>query len=98
MVTTTAQAVPAAIVNKQLADRGRNTHATAADMANELFEGSSMVLTALSVVGALVLLGAFLATIAGIWQMLRGERGGLELLSSGIFGVIVLIAGMSVVM
>lgn len=89
---------PAAIINKQLADRGRGTFATPTDIAKELFDGSVAVQTLLGVVVALVLLGAVLATLAGIWQTVRGERGGLELMASGVFGVIVLLAGLSVVM
>ncbi|MCP9491812.1 MAG: hypothetical protein MSC31_18345 [Solirubrobacteraceae bacterium MAG38_C4-C5] len=87
-----------AIINKQLVDRGRDPFATPADIANALFDGSSAVNTALRVLTALVLLGAVFATVAGIWQIFRGDRGGLELASSGVFGVIVLLVGVTVVM
>jgi hypothetical protein len=33
-----------------------------------------------------------------VWQTLRGERGGLELVASGIFGVVGLMAALTVVM
>ncbi|MDQ3710286.1 MAG: hypothetical protein M3387_13455 [Actinomycetota bacterium] len=89
---------PAAIVNKQLTNRGREPFATPTDIANALFDGSSAVGTALRVLTALVLLGAVLATLAGIWQIFRGERGGLELAASGAFGVIVLSVGVTVIM
>lgn len=89
---------PAAIVNKQLSERGRGTFATPAALVDELFDGSARVQTGVAALVALVLLGALLATVLGIWQTLRGERGGFELLSSGVFGVIVLLAGITVVM
>jgi len=97
-VNHAAAAPLGAIVNKQLTDRGRGAFATPADVANALFDGSSKVATALSALAALVLLGAVLATVAGIWQVFRGERGGLELAASGVFGVIVLTVGVTVVM
>lgn len=96
--TASACAVPAAIINKQLAARGHRTFATPADMASALFDGSSMVQTALQVIAAIVLLGALAATLAGVWQTVRGERGGLELAASGIFGVVGLMAALTVVM
>ncbi|MDQ3768235.1 MAG: hypothetical protein M3370_01975 [Actinomycetota bacterium] len=96
--TLTMAGQPGAIINKQLADRGRDPFATPADIANALFDGSSTVGTALRVLTALVLLGAVLATVAGIWQVFRGERGGLELAASGVFGVIVLLIGVTVIM
>jgi hypothetical protein len=90
--------VPAAIINKQLAARGHRTFATPADMATALFDGSSKVQTAIQVIAATVLLGALGATLAGVWQTLRGERGGLELAAGGIFGVVGLMAALTVVM
>jgi hypothetical protein len=50
------------------------------------------------VIAAIVLLGAAAATLVGVWQTLRGERGGLELAASGIFGVVGLMAALTVVM
>ena len=94
----TACAAPAAIINKQLAARGHRTFATPADMASTLFGGSWKVQTAVQVIAAIVLLGAAAATLAGVWQTLRGERGGLELTASGIFGVVGLMAALTVVM
>ena len=91
-------AAPAAIVNKQLANSGQGTFATPVDLANEIFNGSSKVQAALGVLIALVLLGALAATVAGIWQVFRGQRGGLEVTASGVFGVIVLTVGLGVVM
>ncbi len=96
--TLTMVGQPGAIVNKQLVDRGRDPFATPADIAGALFDESSKVGTALRVLTALVLLGAVLATVAGIWQVFRGERGGLELAASGVFGVIVLLVGVTVIM
>jgi hypothetical protein len=93
-----ACAGPWAIVNKQLASHDRATFATPADMAGALFDGSSKVTTALQVIAALVLLGAGAATLAGVWQTMRGERGGVELAASGVFGVVGLMAAMTVVM
>ena len=94
----TAGGAPAAIVNKQLADRGRRRFATPADMAGALFDGSSKVETAMRVVAAFVLLGAAAAILAGVWQTVRGQRGGLELTASGVFGIVGLMAAMAVVM
>ena len=94
----TACAAPAAIINKQLAARGHRSFGTPADMATALFDGSSKVQTAMQVIAAVVLLGALAATLAGVWQTVRGERGGLELTASGIFGVVGLMAALTVVM
>ena len=91
-------AAPAAIVNKQLARRGHETFATPAEMAGVLFDGSTRVSTALQVITSLVLLGAVAATLAGVWQLVRGERGGVALTASGAYGVLGLIAALSVVM
>jgi hypothetical protein len=93
-----AGGAPAAILNKQLARRGHETFATPADMAGALFDGSTRVGTALEVITALVLLGAIAATLAGVWQLVRGERGGLALTASGAYGVLGLMVAMSVVM
>ena len=89
---------PAAILNKKLAERGRETFATPGEMAGSLFGGSAKANTALSVISALVLLGAAAVTVAGVWQIVRGERGGLELAASGVFGLVALMAAMAVVM
>ena len=67
-------------------------------MASALFDGSSKAQTGVQVIAAVVLLGAAAATLAGVWQTLRGERGGLELTASGIFGVVGLMAALTVVM
>jgi hypothetical protein len=93
-----AWAAPAAIINKQLAARGHRTFGTPADMATALFDGSAKAQTAMQVIAAIVLLGAIAATLAGVWQTVRGERGGLELTASGVFGVIGLMAALAVVM
>jgi hypothetical protein len=97
-VAASVSAAPAAIVNKQLAARGHRTFATPADMATALFSGSSKVATAVQVIAAVVLLGALAAMLAGVWQTLRGERGGVEIAASGIFGVVGLMAALTVVM
>lgn len=89
---------PAAIVNKLLAERGRRRFATPADMAGALFEGSAKVDGALRVMAALILLGAAAATVAGVWRIARGADGGLELAASGVFGVLGLMAALTVVM
>jgi hypothetical protein len=98
LAAASARAAPAAIINRQLAARGHRTFATPADMAAALFDGSSKARTALQVIAAIVLLGALAATLAGVWQTIRGERGGLELAASGMFGVIGLMAALTVVM
>jgi hypothetical protein len=98
VAVASACAAPAAIINKQLAARGHRTFATPADMATALFDGSSKAQAALRVVAAIVLLGAIAATLAGVWQTLRGQRGGLELTASGVFGVAGLMAALTVVM
>jgi hypothetical protein len=89
---------PAAIINKLLAGRGRDTFATPADMARAVFDGSSNVDVAFQVIAALVLLGAIAATVGGVWRIARGADGGFELAASGIFGVLGLMAAMTVVM
>jgi hypothetical protein len=93
-----AVGAPAAIVNKQLARRGHETFATPGDMARAMFDGSTRATTALQVIASLVLLGAIAATLAGVWQLLRGERGGVALTASGFYGVLGLMAALSVVM
>ena len=89
---------PAAIVNKLLADRGRDTFATPADMARAVFDGSARVDAALRVIAAIVLVGAVAATVGGVWRIARGAYGGFELAASGVFGVVGLMAAMTVVM
>lgn len=92
-------AVPlSAILNKLLATRGRSGFASPADMAQTIFHGSAAVTTALRVIAALVLLGALGATLAGVLQIVRGARGGIDLAMSGVFGVLGLIASLTVVM
>jgi hypothetical protein len=98
VAAASAWAAPAAIINKQLAARGHRTFGTPADMATALFDGSSKAQSAMQVIAAIVLLGAIAATLAGVWQTVRGERGGLELTASGVFGVIGLMAALAVVM
>jgi hypothetical protein len=90
--------VTAAIVNKLLADRGRETFASPADMARAVFEGSSKIDIALRLVAALVLAGAAAAVVAGVWRTARGADGGVELAASGVLGVVGLMAALSVVM
>jgi hypothetical protein len=90
--------VTAAIVNKLLADRGRETFASPADMARAVFEGSSKIDIALRLIAALVLAGAAAAVVAGVWRTARGADGGVELAASGVLGVVGLMAALSVVM
>jgi hypothetical protein len=89
---------PAAIINKLLADHGREAFATPADMARAVFDGSSKVDVAFQVIAALVLLGAIAAIVGGVWRIARGADGGFELAASGVFGVLGLMAAMTVVM
>jgi hypothetical protein len=89
---------PAAIINKLLADHGRDTFATPADMARTVFSGSSNVDVAFQVIAAVVLLGAVAAIVAGVWRIARGADGGFELAASGVFGMLGLMAAMTVVM
>jgi hypothetical protein len=91
-------AEPAAIVNKLLADRGRDTFAAPREMAKAVFDGSSRVDVAFQVAVAVVLLGATVATVGGVWRILRGAGGGFELAASGVFGVVGLMAALTVVM
>jgi hypothetical protein len=88
----------AAVINSQLARRGRRTFSTPGDMADALFGSSSRVDTAFRVLAAVVLLGAAAALVSGVWQTLRGERGGVERMAGGVFGVIGLMAALAVVM
>ncbi len=87
----------AAVTNKLLANRGRRRFATPADMAGALFDGSR-VTVALRAIAALVLIGAVLATIVGIYRVASGSRGGIEMALSGVYGVLALVATMTVVM
>ena len=89
---------PGAIVNRLLESRGRETFTTPAEMARAVFDGSSKVDVAFRVIAALVLLGAAAATVGGVWRMARGADGGVELAASGVFGVLGLMAAMTVVM
>jgi hypothetical protein len=93
-----ASGQPAAIINRLLADRGRETFATPAQMAHAVFDGSSKVDLAFQVIAALVLLAAIAAIVGGVWRIARGSDGGFELAASGVFGVFGLMAAMTVVM
>ena len=88
----------AAIVNKTLVAHGHRGFATPAGMADALFDGSVLVKTALWAIAAFVVLAALAALLAGAWQTIRGDRGGVELTLSGVFGVLGLMAAMTVVM
>jgi hypothetical protein len=46
---------------------------------------------------AVVILGAAAATVAGVWQTVRGERGGVSLTLSGIYGLLGLMAALAVI-
>ena len=89
---------PAAIVNKLLADRGRRTFSTPADITSAVFDGSSRVDVGFRVIAAAVLLGAGASTVAGVWRIARGANGGFGLAASGVYGVLGLMAAMTVVM
>ena len=91
-------AQPAAIVNKLLADRGRQTFATPREMVRTVFDGSSKVDVAFQVVAALVLLGTVTVVVRGVWQLARGADGGFELVAGGVFGLLGLMAALTVVM
>ena len=91
-------ATPAAVINSQLARRGRRTFSTPGEMADTLFGASGRVDTAFRVIAALVLLGAAAALVSGVWRTARGQRGGVELAASGVFGVVGLMAALAVVM
>jgi hypothetical protein len=67
-------------------------------MADALFGASSRVDTAFRLIAALVLIGSAAALLSGIWQILRGERGGVDRAASGVFGVVGLMAALAVVM
>jgi hypothetical protein len=98
MTVASSAAEPWAIVNKQLAQHDRQTFANPADMASAIFDDSSKIQTAMQVIVALVLLGAMGVTVSGVWQVIRGERGGLEMVGGGVFGLVGLMAAMTVVM
>ncbi len=87
-----------AIVNKQLSAAGHRTFKSFAELAVALFDGSGRVGTAAKAITAFVVLMAIGATVAGVWQIMRGDRGGLELAASGVFGVLGLTAALGVVM
>ena len=88
----------AAVVNSQLARRGRRTFSTPGEMADALFGTSSKVDTAFRVLASLVLLGAAATLVSGVWQTVRGERGGVDRVAGGVFGVVGLMAALAVVM
>jgi hypothetical protein len=50
------------------------------------------------VIAALVLLAAIAAIVGGVWRIARGSDGGFEIAASGVFGVLGLMAAMTVVM
>lgn len=87
-----------AIVNKVLSRHGRDTFATPADMAQAIFGDSARVSTALRTIVALVLIAAITATLAGAFRTMRGDRGGAALTLSGIYGLVGLMAAMTVVL
>ena len=89
---------PAAIINKQLSAAGHRTFGSFGELAATLFDGSGRVSTAATAISAFVVLAAIGATVAGVWQIMRGDRGGLELAASGVFGVLGLMAALTVVM
>lgn len=89
---------PAAVVNRLLADRGRDTFATPADIAEALFGGSTKVVVALQSLAALTILGAVSATLVGVFQTLRGERGGVGLMLGGAYGLVGVMAALTVVL
>jgi hypothetical protein len=97
-VAGAACAQPAAIVNKLLADRGRQTFATPTEMVRVVFDGSSKVDVAFQVFAALVLLGTVMVVLRGVWQLARGADGGFELVAGGVFGLLGLMAALTVVM
>jgi hypothetical protein len=88
----------AAVVNSELARRGRPTFSTPGQMADALFGASSKVDTAFRVLASLVLLGAAATLVSGVWQTVRGERGGVDRVAGGVFGVVGLMAALAVVM
>ena len=94
----TFAAAPTAVINSQLARRGRRTFSTPGEMAGAVFGGSTRVDAAFRVLAAVVLLGAAAAVVSGVWQTLRGERGGVERAAGGVFGVVGLMAALAVVM
>jgi hypothetical protein len=88
----------AAILNKLLAARGHGGFSTPAQLAAAVLHGSGRVAVALQVLAAFVLLGTLVATLAGVWRVLRGGRGGVDLALSGVYGLLGLIAALTVVM
>jgi hypothetical protein len=87
-----------AILNKLLASRGRPGFTTPADIARTLFHDSADVSMAVRVIAAFVLFAAVGATLAGVMQIVRGARGGIDLALSGVYGLLGLIAALTVVM
>lgn len=88
----------AAVINSQLARRGRRTFSTPGEMVGAVFGESSRVDTAFRVLAAAVLVGAVAALVSGVWLTLRGERGGVERAAGGVFGLVGLMAALGVVM
>lgn len=93
----------AAIINKQLQDKKRGTFATPVEMATAIFgtksaSGGGTVAVALQVITGFVLLMTLVALLAGVWRMVRGDRGGGELVGGAIFGLAALTAAVAVVM
>jgi hypothetical protein len=98
MLAVSTWAPVAAILNKLLAARGHGGFSTPAQLAAAVLHGSGRVAVAMQLLAALVLLGTLAATLAGVWRLLRGERGGVDLALSGVYGLLGLIAALTVVM
>jgi hypothetical protein len=88
----------AAILNKLLAARGHGGFSTPAQIVAAVLHGSGRVTVALQVLATFVLLATLAVTFAGVWRLLRGERGGVDLALSGVYGLLGLIAALTVVM
>ena len=88
---------PAAIINKQMSRLNHGTFDNPADMVTEIFNGASRVQTAMRAMTAVVILGAGATLLAGVWQTIKGERGGLSLTMSGIYGLLGLMAALAVI-
>ena len=95
-----AAAQPAAIVNKATASAGRRDlrFANPTEMAGELFGRSFNSHRTLSLIVAAVLLGALMALIVGMWRTLRGDREGVDIMLSGVYGLVGIMVAIGVVM
>lgn len=89
---------PYAVVGKLLSKRGASAPGNLNGLANMLFRDSSRVDVALRVVVALALLGALAALLVGVWMTVRGERSGIEVMLSGVYGIAGVMAALTVVM